>query len=295
MENNRTGNSISHLHNQLTERAFNNWEEFRHSPQISSPDNIFTDAVKIICRRDAYHFIKHYKEFTVEQLNYLLQFENPTELVGDYLDPSNDISVMPGVLDDILKNQGEYKGIYKTISDLSTLSPEEKEQELQAKLAEGFALYKQDMLSLSNEELFSAASEIASVSESFDYFSTEHGFTEQEVDFLLKYKKPLELISDKWDIGLRNLTDTLSAIFDNREQILQSGGYELTANMRKNTTAPSSTDILNPLEKRSGGPSADTGDRLSVRIALYRARQESQDCNSLQKKPIARSNFEHEH
>jgi hypothetical protein len=176
MENNKAGNSdnnISHLHEQLIERAFNNWEEFRHSPQNSSPDNIFTDAVKVICRRDAYHFIKHYKEFTAEQLNCLLQFENPTELVGDYLDPSNDISVMPGVLDDILKNQDEYRGIYKTIYDLSTLNTEEK--------------------------------------------------------------------------------------------------------------------------ARLHGLPAGTGDRLSVRVALYRARQESQGCDSLQKKPIARSNSEHEH
>ena len=196
---------ITALHEQLIERAEQNWHDYRYSPYVSSPDTLFQDAVKTIGRRDALDFIKNYKDFTAEELNCLLQFADPVDLVADYLDPAFDISVMPGVLENILEEQENFKGYYPLAADEATapanaLSFEDAEQLLQDRLADNFAVYKQDMLELGSDGLFKSAAEIAAVSEAFDYFSTEHGFDESEVDFLLKFENPLEFLSDKWDV-----------------------------------------------------------------------------------------------
>ena len=109
---------------QLVYRAFQNWEDFRNTPLESTPNSLYQDAVKVIGCRDAYQFIKNYGGYTAEQLNCLLQFANPVELVGDYLDPSCDISIMSGVLENIVDEQEKLKRHYALANDTS--APESK-------------------------------------------------------------------------------------------------------------------------------------------------------------------------
>ena len=107
-----TPETIENLRAQLIDRADQNWHDYRHSAHKITPDNAYHVSIAVVARRDAREFLKEYQHFTSEQLNCLLQFADPVDLVADYLDPKSDISEMPGILSDILENQENYKGLY---------------------------------------------------------------------------------------------------------------------------------------------------------------------------------------
>jgi len=164
------------------------------------------------------------------------------------------------------KQEALKNGRHALISEFETPNSGELEQQLQERLADNFAVYKQDIMDLNKDELFKSAAEIASVSEAFAYFSTEHGFIESEVDFLLKFENPLELLSEKWDVGLRNLPNTLDAIFGNQERTLQKGGYTLISD------EPSPVISAAPARNNAGADG-----KLSVIEQIRQAAKESRE------------------
>ena len=292
---------ITALHERLIERAEQNWHDYRHSSYTSSPDTLFQDAVKTIGRRDALDFIKNYKDFTAEELNCLLQFADPVDLVADYLDPAFDISVMPGVLENILEEQENFKQYYPLAEDTAVLkaaglSFEDAEQLLQDRLADNFAVYKPEILDMSREAIFNSAAEIAAVCEAFDYFSREHIFDESEVRFLLKFENPLEYLSDKWDVGLRDLSHTLDGIFNNQERTLENGGYTLIsgADEPDDDSSSTATATAMPMLPRQSANEKTTpaDDKPSVMAQLQQARQASRENPVPPKDPLARNKSE---
>ena len=148
---------VAELKQQLVDRAFQNWEDFRNTPLESTPDSLFRDAVKVIGRRDACYLLKNYEGYTAEQLNCLLQFANPVELVGDYLDPSCDISAMPGVLENIIEEQEKYRKHYALVSDKSV--PEAKVNDQASVRAKGLDLNEKPSLLAQIREAQHAARE----------------------------------------------------------------------------------------------------------------------------------------
>jgi hypothetical protein len=109
--------AIAGLHARLIERADQNWHDCRHSERSTTPDNVYHVAAAVVAHRNACEFLKEYKDFTSEQLNCLLQFADPVDLVADYLSPDSDISEMQGILPNILENQDRYKGLYALADD----------------------------------------------------------------------------------------------------------------------------------------------------------------------------------
>ena len=111
---------ITALRELLVERASQNWEDYRYATHNFTPDTLFHKAVEVIGRRDACEYLKNFEGFTAEQLNCLLQFSNPVGLVADYSSPADDISVMPGVLADIVENQDKFKQHYSLVAHQTT-------------------------------------------------------------------------------------------------------------------------------------------------------------------------------
>ena len=258
---------LAEARQRLVERARQNWDDFRSAPHNANPENIYHQAIKVVSRRDACQFIKDYDGFTAEQINCLLQFADPVDLVGDYLDPKSEIDEMPGILASIRVDQENLKQHYALARDPAAPGIEELEQRLRDRLSENYSVYKRDMLDLSKEELFKSAAEVASVSESFEYFTQEHGFTESEVDFLFKFENPLELISDKWDVGLRNLTHTLDSIFSDQERTLEKGGYTLMPD--EPAPAPAAPELPQK--------ATESGEKLSVIERIRQAAKEARE------------------
>jgi hypothetical protein len=120
------------------------------------------------------------------------------------------------------------------------------------------------MLGFGKEELFKEAVEIACVQEADSYFADEHFFNEGEIDFLLKFENPLELISDIWSNRIGDVSQTVNAIFADQERTLQKGGYTLVSDDSVPTFSA-------PETKREA---IDNGGKPSV---LARIRQHTQE------------------
>jgi hypothetical protein len=248
----------------LINRAQQNWDDFRNTPLTATSENIYHKAATVIGCRDAFIFIKDYGGFTAAQVNCLLQFADPVDLVAGYLDPKSSIEEMPGILASIRDDLENLKQHYALAADTSTPSFEELEQRLRGRLEENYGVYKRDMLDAGKEELFKSAPEIAAVTEIYEYMTQEHAYKETEVDFLLKFKKPLELLSDGRNAGLYDVRDTVDWVCADQERTLSKGGYELM---------PDETDPMPdaPAQQRTG---AETGEKQSV---MERIRQAAKD------------------
>jgi hypothetical protein len=113
-----------------------------------------------------------------------------------------------------------------TLSQPPAPGLEELVRRLSERIEGNFAVYKRDMLDLSKEELFYAADEILPVINAYTYSKLEHAYTKSQVEFLLKFENPLEVISDRWAAGM-GVTDTAIALFADKEQMLKNSGYKL--------------------------------------------------------------------
>lgn len=248
----------------LLERAQQNWDDYRNTPLITTSENIYHQAVTVVGNRDAFFFIKEYGGFTAEQVNCLLQFANPVDLVAGYLDPKSDISDMPGILASIRDDQENLKQHYALITDPAASRFEELEQKLRDRLEENYEVFKRDMLDQSKEGVFYSAPEIHQVMEAYGYFSQEHRYIESDVDFLLKFENPLELVSDRWITAPLAYTQIVDSIFNDQERTLQKGGY---------TLMPDDPDTA-PAAPETPQIAADTDEKPSV---MERIRQAAKD------------------
>ena len=208
---------IDELHAELAARANQNWEDYRHAPRSTTPDNIFHISAAVISHRDARDFLNEYKDFSAEQLECLLQFADPVDLVADYLDPKSVIGDMPGILSNILENQEEFKKVYALAEaetpispaqaaldepDVSEVAGEAKTAALQAIFDEtierNYSDYCDSLRDLSPKEIMDIASDIYNVSEAYYSLTNDGDFDAGELQFLLKFDDPLAIFAEYW-------------------------------------------------------------------------------------------------
>jgi len=269
----------------LVERAQQNWDDYRNKPHNTTPDNLFNMSVKVIGHRNACQFIKDYDGFTAEQLNCLLQFAVPVDLIADYLDPQSDISEMPGILANILEEQETFKQHYALVSESDTSSIEGMVQQLRDRLKENYDVYKRDMIDLSKEGIFYAAAEIMPVIEAYGYFSQEHNYKESEVNFLLKFENPLEYVSDRWSAAPVAHARTIEGIFADQERTLQKGGYSLI---------PDKPETALTVPDKPTHPAAANGEKPSVIERIKQHAEEQRRRTAEPKNPTNRKKTEQE-
>jgi len=277
--------SFAELRQRLIDRAQQNWDDFRNVPLLTTSENIYHQAIKVVARRDANIFMKDYDGFTVEQINCLLQFADPVDLVAGYLDPQSDIEDMPGILANIMDEQENFKQHYALAADPSAPSLGELEQRLRNRIEENFSIYKRDMLDSGKDELFNSASEIAAVSEIYEYMTQTHIFKETEVDFLLKFQNPLEVLSDGRNAGLYDVSDAVDWVCGDQERILNQRGYEL---------AP---DESVPVSAAPGQPPRMTvanGEKPSVMALIRQSQQNVREHSAAHKDTPDRKKLESE-
>ena len=214
----------------LKRKIFLNLTDYFDSLQGRDPVELVNKSLEISAITGAYYYMTKIHGFQKSELEYLLRFQDPLKVVAYEFEWENAADNRSEVMWNMFQRQEAlHNGKHAFVPGAEPPIPENRELRLRRRLDENFAEYKDDTLALMrDEELFMAAAEIASVSEAYDYFNKEHRFTESEVEFLLKFDNPLEVISDKWDVRLRNLPQTLEHIFGNQEQTLNSMAYSLT-------------------------------------------------------------------
>jgi hypothetical protein len=147
---------------------------------------------------------------------------------------------------------------------------------LHQRLDDNFTDYRFQTLQIEKDEIFGSAAEVASVTQSYEYFRNEHSFTTEQAEFLLKLQNPLELVSDAWFNNFGSLEDTVKAVFDNQERTLSSGSYELASG---NPEAP--PNIVS-VQVKSNTP-VSTGEKPSVMDEIRLAQKDMRERSAVPK------------
>jgi len=78
-------------------------------------------------------------------------------------------------------------------------------------------------------DLIEVAEHIVNIRRTHDYLINEHVYTEAEVDFLLKFKTPLDIISDRCGDPDDSFAKIIDSIMDTQDWTLSRARYELIA------------------------------------------------------------------
>jgi hypothetical protein len=159
-------------------------------------------------------------------------------------------------------------------------------RELTDRLAQNLSDFHNYLLTLDQQEIIDDACMIAAMSDAQYYLMEYHTFKESEVDFLLQFQNPLEVVADKWYERICNLDDfpfALDAVFESQEDALKR--YELfeapqppaapvagmadiniASDVRANTKAvkPSIKDQLREAAEKAAAHNAQTGPKKNT-------------------------------
>jgi len=168
---------------------------------------ITAESKQIAAVCEAHCFLKAVEadNWNTADLEYLLRFKNPLKLFADKLPGAVSGNIdMFGVMfaeGGILDRREQKPRDYALTPEAYQSYLESPENRLRERLAENFNEYKRDMLDMDKEKIFFAANEIAPIQQAYEYFSQEHSYSKDEVDFLLKFQNPLERHSGRFGGG----------------------------------------------------------------------------------------------
>ena len=280
--------NVAALREQLIARIDGNLSDYFDTLRSLDGKAITGMSSEIALVTEAHFYLSDIYNFHLSDVQYLLQFKNPLEVVADGFEADGFDNQRSDAMWKIFDRQ-DALGDYELVSDNPTPNLEELVQRLHDRLDENLNAYKRDTLELSKEGLYYAAAEIAVVQQSYDYFRGEHAYTTEQTEFLLKLQNPLELLSDRWSDGIGDYRDVVNAIFSGQERTLSSGSYELASD---DSESPPTT--INTQEKSNTIIGADSGDKPSVLDEIRQAKKATRDTPTITKEIQARKKTEQE-
>lgn len=94
----------------------------------------------------------------------------------------------------------------------------EKQKKLMRRIEKNFSDYKASVLKLDKQSIFDKAAEIAAMKQVAHYMTNIHGYYERDIDYLLKFQNPLELVADYYQANLQlELNDVIAGICDTQD------------------------------------------------------------------------------
>lgn len=217
---------VAALRDQLIGRLDENFRAYLDTVHSHADWDVTGMSSEIAAYAGAHYYLSEIHNFHASELEYLLQFQNLLQVVADKfqiagMDDHSDI------MWEIFNIQDALQQDYELVAKMTEPTALEAEYQLRARLADNYSDYKADMLSLSKEELFNAISEAASTQQVYDYLTEQHYFTNAEVDFLLKFENPLDVVSDRWDTQMADVGEVVTRIFQDEKWTTLQGGYAL--------------------------------------------------------------------
>jgi hypothetical protein len=103
-------------------------------------------------------------------------------------------------------------------------------RELTDRLTANLSDYRDALLGEDKQDIMDRAGEISAMTDTHYYLTENHEFEDSEVDYLLLFENPLEVVADKWNERVGQMDDfcfALNEVFD-KQNALQ-GGYALYA------------------------------------------------------------------
>lgn len=104
---------------------------------------------------------------------------------------------------------------------------QDKLQELLDRLDANLEDFRKSWESSDKAKLIDASREITAIRDAHDYLTESHGFEPEEIDYLLLFENPLQVVADKWLERTEDLSDfsfALDEVFDKQDALRD---YEL--------------------------------------------------------------------
>ena len=104
---------------------------------------------------------------------------------------------------------------------------QDKLQELYDRLDANLAAFQLAWEAKSKAELIDGSREITAIRDTHEYLTESHGFETEEIDYLLLFENPLQVVADKWLERTEDLSDfsfALDEVFDKQDALRD---YEL--------------------------------------------------------------------
>ena len=103
---------------------------------------------------------------------------------------------------------------------------QDKLQELFDRLDANLEDFRKTWESSDKAKLIDGSREITAIKDAHYYLTESHGFEPEEIDYLLLFENPLQVVADKWLERTEDLSDfsfTLDEVFDKQDALR---GYE---------------------------------------------------------------------
>ena len=99
---------------------------------------------------------------------------------------------------------------------------QDKLEQLMKRLEDNLADFKAQWTAMSVPDLIERSHEISAVRDTHFYLTETHGFDADEIDYLLLFDNPLQVVADKWMDRTEDLSDfsfALDEVFDKRDAL----------------------------------------------------------------------------
>jgi len=189
---------VAALRERLVERLNGNLGDYFHSLQGMNGKEIASFSSEIAVITEAHYYLTEIHNFHTSELEYLLQFQNPLQVVADGFD-ADGFGVRSDSMWKIFDRQDALQGDYELMPAApGTLGQDALKQELFDRLDDNMLDYRTSMLDASKEGIFDMAEEIAARYAAREYLKTAYDYKTGEVEYLLQFQDPLAVAADKW-------------------------------------------------------------------------------------------------
>jgi hypothetical protein len=144
--------------------------------------------------------------------------------LGDVVMPPCDLIRITGIAPEkhaeLLESNAAGAAYYSEVMQNLSAS---KEAELMARFDQNLADYHAALESFSPKELIGMADKIAATNRVHAYMTQEHGMEDDELDFLLEFQNPLEVVADAWhgyDTGNEDMAYVVFNVFDKQDALV---------------------------------------------------------------------------
>lgn len=206
--------------------------------------------------------------------------------IDDAIMPSDSLIRITGIERDVLKLL-----LYSADNAAAYCKSIEQQSRLFERLDKNLCDYHEDLMGFGKQEIIEMAARAAAVSDVYSYITTKHDFQNGEVEYLLNFQNPLEVVTDAWEPRLADLSDlgfTIRSECDRQEAL--RGNYALMPGVSAdggNRGRPENPPTSPVPDKAGNGAEIRQGKKPSIMAQLEAAQQAVQSEKKQYKPPGA--------
>jgi hypothetical protein len=169
----------------------------------------------------AHHYLTEIHNFHKSELEYLLKFQNPLQVVADAFEVSG-IDDRSDIMWEIFDKQDALQSKYALVPQPK--NPEVKAQlfeRLDQNLSHSMAVYRDAITKpgLSNEELYNLAERITATNTACEYLKNGYSYEPGDIECMMRFQYPLQIVAASWPTNPAGLVGMDEVMHDLLEEM----------------------------------------------------------------------------